>query len=93
MPTTAFMQLTLAGLLAVQWWFLRRDRARQQRTANQWTGHGIDVTEISGRLEKVRVGFVQEAQGRRQTGWRQSILLALARRMIGRLAYFQRWHS
>ncbi len=89
MQTADILILSTAMLLAV-WLVIRVWRRTSLRRAseNQWTGHGIDVSAVAKRMERVRHNFAAELGPSSQISRRRG-LLALARRAVARFAYFR----
>lgn len=75
-------------LLACLYWrsWLRDRRESSERPS---TGHGIDLTGISDRVERVRHDYVIELHSRPHAAAQRKDLLAMTRRAVGRLTYFR----
>jgi len=56
----------------------------------QWPGHGIDVTRMAERIQRVRNDYVSELETRPRRISQQKDLLASVRKVVGRLPYFQK---
>jgi hypothetical protein len=78
--------LALTGVLYLLSW--KRNRAHPPDS--QWQGHGIDVTEISNRVHRLRHDYLGELPSRLRCSGRRARLVALARRLVGGLPYFRR---
>jgi len=75
-----------AGLLYLRY----RHRSRHYLTEGQSLSHGIDVSGISGRVQRVRHDYVSELHSRPHAAGRRKDLLVVTRRAVGRLTYFRR---
>lgn len=75
-------------LTCLYWRSWQRDR--RESPARLPTGHGIDVTGISARVECVRHDYVTELQSRPHTASCRKNLLAMTSRAVVRLSYFRR---
>ena len=82
--------LSIADLLIAYLLFRHRQRGRQRLPDSQWTGHAIDVTGITNRVQRVRAGFASELRSRPPGVCHRRGLLASAKRAVGQLAYFRR---
>ena len=84
-----FILLAVAVILVgcLYWRSWQRDRGKPWERPPP--GHGIDVTGISDRVERVRHDYVTELQSRPQAG-RRKALLVITRRAMGCLPYFGR---
>src|SRR5438045_22729 len=76
----------LAAYLVFRYW----QREKQRPPEPQRTGHGIDVTGITERVQRVRTDFALELQSQPHDAWHRRGLLASAKRAVGRLSYFRR---
>src|SRR5258706_12968076 len=65
-------------------------RARAPLPETHWTGHGIDVSPVSKRVERARSDFASELRARPHDTCRQKDLLASARTTVGQFSYFRR---
>jgi hypothetical protein len=89
MEVSDILYLSIAATLTACLMFCNW-KQQQRPTKSHWTGHGIDVTGIAGRVQRVRDDFVAELHARPDDlGYRRG-LLASATRAVGRLAYFRR---
>src|ERR1051325_8883061 len=71
----------------------RRHRSPSPPIERQWPGHGIVVTGISERVQKVRHDYISELNSRRQDIDQRIGMLASARRVVACLPYFRRLQS
>ena len=92
MEVSDIIQLSTAVVLTI--WLCSRfwRRARAPVPETHWTGHGIDVTAVSGRVERLRGDFAAELRGRPDRNYQRRGLLASARRAVGQLAFFRVRH-
>jgi hypothetical protein len=84
------MAVALAGGYAGILYLRYHHRARDYPPEKQWRGHGIDVTGISDRVERVRHDYVTEWQSRPHAAGRRRNLLAMTSQAVGCLNYFRR---
>jgi hypothetical protein len=77
--------ITLTGYLYSRSWLRDRDCPPEK----QWSGHGIDVTGISNRVQRLRIDYVGEVLSRPHRTSRRARLLTLARRTVCGLPYFR----
>jgi len=90
MRVSDIVMFSVAAALIVYLLFRLWQRGRQRLPESHWTGHGIDVSGITNRVQRVRSGFASELPSRspgvcHRRGW-----LASATRAVGQLAYFRR---
>lgn len=78
--------LILLGYLYVR----RRQQASSRPAERQWPGHGIVVTGISERVQRVRHDYISELNPRPNHISQRMNLLESARRVVARLPYFRR---
>jgi hypothetical protein len=67
----------------------RRRRFHDRLAERQWPGHGIDVSSVSQRVERLRYDYISELNARPSGTCIGKSLLASARRTIVKLSYFQ----
>jgi hypothetical protein len=90
MAVSEIIMLSTAAVLTAYLLFRHWQREQRPPPESHWTGHGIDVTGITDRVQTVRSDFALELQSRpHDTGHRRG-LLASAKRAVGQLAYFRR---
>jgi hypothetical protein len=65
-------------------------KARTPPPKTHWTGHGIDITPMSERVQRARGDFAAELQSRPHDTCQRRGLLVRARRAVAQLAYFRR---
>jgi len=82
--------LSIAVVLTAYLLFRYWQRDRQRPPGSHWTGHGIDLTGITDRVQHVRSDFGSPCQSRSRDTCRRRSLLATAKRAVVRLAYFRR---
>ena len=75
-----------AGILYIRY----RHRACGDPAESQWPGHGIDTSEISDRIRRLRSDYVSALPLGTDATDRRASILKLTRRVIGRLPYFRR---
>ena len=90
MPTYELIMLSIAALLTGWLCFRRWRRARAPLPKTYWTGHGIDITPISKRVQRLRRDFTAELQARPGHACQRGGLLASARKAVARLSYFRK---
>ena len=90
MEISDIIWLIIAAVLTAYLLFRHWQREMQLPPESHWTGHGIDVTGISSRVQTVRGAFVSELQSRPHDAGHRRGLLATAKRAVGQLAYFRR---
>lgn len=91
MPLPLILQLLGVALGASYLFFKHRQRVRNwapRDDPQKWTGHGIEVSALSPRVEQVRRDYLVARQATRGIWFRRS-LVELARRAVMRLGYFQ----
>ena len=93
MEISDIIWLSIAAVIAAYLLFRRWQRQMQPAPESHWTGHGIDVTGITDRVQRVRSDFVSESMLRPYDVRQRRGLLALATRAIRRLAYFRKRSS
>lgn len=84
-----FILLAAAVILVTCLYWRSWQRDRSEPSERLQPGHGIDITGISDRVERVRHDYVTELHSRPQAGRRKD-LPAITRRAMGRLPYFRR---
>ena len=82
--------LLLAGGSTVLVFLRWRHRADDWPLERQWQGHGIDVTRMSARVQRVRNDYLAESPRRASDDCRRARMVGSARRAIKVLRYFQR---
>jgi hypothetical protein len=86
------------GVVAVLAGYLyTRHRQRMRSLAEQydpaeWTGKGIDLTDVKPRVEEVRRNYLAARQPAKSLCFHR-VLLEMARRTVVRLGYFQHRES
>ena len=77
----------VAGLLLayLSWRIWQRTRLPEAL----WTGHGIDVSDISGRVQQVRNDFVSELHNRPHEFGNARALVKSACKLVAQFAYFR----
>jgi hypothetical protein len=81
--------LSVAVILTGYLYLRHRQRARDCPPEKQWTGHGIDASGISDRVDRVRNDYVAELQSRSRGVCRRRDLLTLSRQVVVRLPYIR----
>jgi hypothetical protein len=89
MSDTDLILLGVALILAGCLYLRHRQQAGDCPPEKQWTGHGIDASGISGRVDRVRNDYVAELQSRSRGVSRRKDLLTLSRQVIARLPYIR----
>ena len=90
MEVSDIIMMSIAAVLTAYLLFRHWQRERQRPPESHWTGHGIDVTGITDRVQRVRSDFASELHSRPHDTGHRSGLLASAKRAVGQLAYFRR---
>jgi hypothetical protein len=90
MEVSDIIWLSIAAVLTAYLLFRRWQRERKCLAESHGTGHGIDVTGITDRVQRVRADFASGLQSQRRDTSHCRGLLASARRAVGLLAYFRR---
>jgi hypothetical protein len=90
MADTDLILLSVAVVLAGCVYLRHRQLARDCPPEQEWTGHGIDVTGISDRVERVRRNYIIESHSRPHAGVPRKDLLAMTSRAVGCLSYFRK---
>ena len=85
MRASGIIMLSIAALLTGWLCYRVWRRALAPLPETHWTGHGIDVTPVSERVEQVRRDFAAELQARPDHACQHRGLLASARRAVSRL--------
>jgi hypothetical protein len=80
--------LSMIALLALE--YARRRRRFRRLTERQWPGHGIDVSGVSQRVERLRRDYIAGLPSRPSGPGVRQDMLASARQTIARLSYFRR---
>lgn len=90
-PLEVTIKLALLAVLTSYLWLKHRQRVRNwspKCDPAQWTGQGIDVTQLKPKVETVRRDYV--AARRPATGvCFHRALLTMARRAVAQLGFFQ----
>lgn len=89
MGTADIIILSIAAFLGAFLVFRHWQRERRRPTESWREGRGIDVTNISGKLERVRADFVLALEARPRDTCQRRGWLASARKAVGGLAYFR----
>lgn len=90
MEASEILRLSIAALLTAYLVFRHWLRERQRPREPGWSGHGMDVSELSNRVQRVRGDFLSALKSRPHDAGHRGAWLASARRVVGRLSYFQR---
>ena len=90
MRVSDIIMLSSAAVLTVYLCIRLWRRARTPLPEKHWTGHGIDVTPVSERVQQARSDFASELRSRPHDACQRRGLLASARRAVGLLSYFRR---
>ena len=82
--------LSVLGLF-VGWLYWQHYRTvHRRRTAErQWTGRALDVTSLGSRIERLRENYEAEVHSRSHDWMYREGLVASARRVLARLAFFR----
>jgi len=89
MGTADIIILSIAAFFGAFLVFRHWQRERRHPPESWREGRGIDLTHISGKLERVRADFVLALQARPRDTCQRRGLLASARKAVGGLAYFR----
>ena len=84
------IQLIVAALLALFLFVGHRQRVRRRAASRQWTGRAFEVSAVAGRIQRLRQDYVTEAHSHPGQSSRRRALLAMTRRVVGRLSYFRK---
>ena len=90
MRVSDIIRLSIVAFLSAYLYIRLWRRARTPPPETHWTGHGIDVTPVSERVQRARSDFASELQSRAHDTFQRRGLLVKARRAVGQLAYFRR---
>jgi hypothetical protein len=90
MRVSDIIRLSIVAVLSAYLYIRLWRRARAPLPETHWTGHGIDITPVSERVQRARSDFASELQSRPPDTCQRRGLLVRARRAVGQLAYFRR---
>ena len=90
MRVSDIIRLSIVAFLSAYLYIRLWRRARTPPPETHWTGHGIDITPVSERVQRARSDFASELQSRPHDTCQRRGLLVRARRAVGHLAYFRR---
>lgn len=89
MSTSDIVMLGIAGLLTVYLAFRHWQRELQRPPDPSWEGHGMDVSDVAAKVERVRADFAAALQSQPQDSCQRQALLASARKVVGCSSYFR----
>src|SRR2546422_5208 len=93
MRVSDIIMLSIAAALTAYLLLRHWQRAKRRLPDQYWTGHGIDLTGITGRVQRARDDFASVSHLRAPDIGQRRAFVASARQVVALLSYFRRRQS